>query len=647
MNASEQTFANLLQIEGNFENYHVPKYQRDYAWGSYEWEQLLNDIEENEVEYFVGSIICISENVELIPGATRVFEVVDGQQRLVTLSLVLMAIYYKLSELKNSLTNPDEDEIFKYKKELANIENRLVSRKSKVIDSDTGYYSDKSSKNKYFSLRVQPSTQNNNLKDYLHILGELEVIKGDYRSNYCGVRRLYKAYTFFYNNLPDNYDDIKVLLDKIYSLKFIHISVGTSSDAFVLFETLNNRGIPLSAMDIIKNKMLAQLERQNQMDIDEAYEEWLNLLKYLPEYNDQERFLRQYYNAFKIYPEIKIEKYTRATRSNLIKIYETYIKKNAEATIKSLLNNARIYNCFIEPYSNGFSEARSKYLFDLQRIGSAPSYLFLLYLWNLPEDKMDNREEVIDDLLQFFIKYYLRRNITDIPNTRDLDAINMDIIEKCETFSAKGNKLSSQFIIDMFVNGKEKPASLIKFKESLENNLLNYNYYMARFVLAKLDETFHSKEYKPDLWARNEKGLYVWTVEHIFPQGDNITQDWVNMIAGGDREKAEAVRQKWVHSLGNLTLSGYNSQLSNASFNEKQSLHEDKMFLGYKINIGYKNGLSLNEFPFTINGEKTSLAEVDEWTEDSIIARNDAIVDFTLKLFAFDEEELKVLESGD
>lgn len=166
---------------------------------------------------------------------------------------------------------------------------------------------------------------------------------------------------------------------------------------------------------------------------------------------------------------------------------------------------------------------------------------------------------------------------------------------------------------------------------------------MARYVLTKLDEISHSREYKPDLWARNDKGLLVWTVEHIFPQGSTIPSHWIDMIAGGDKEKAYDIQSRLVHCLGNLTLSGYNSQLSNADFSVKQDLHQDKKFLGYKINIGYKNGLSLNKIGFKYNGITTNLAEIKEWTENAIIARNNTMVDKLLKLFAFEESEMSEL----
>lgn len=641
MNATDPTLANILQIQGNLEHYHVPKYQREYTWGRNEWEQLLVDIEENDIGYFMGSIICIDDNNELGPGESRIFEVVDGQQRLTTLSIVLMSIYYRLLELEESLSSEDEEEKDDYRLLLSNIRKQLVYKKSTINKTESGYFQDKSNKTKYCFLRVRPSTQNSNLSDYLQILNELELIKGDFKSKFCGVRRLYKAYNYFYDNLPDDYEGIKEILHKINSLKFIHISVTSSSDAFVLFESLNNRGVPLSAMDIIKNKMLAHLEKHHNMDIDDAYDEWQRLLKYLPEYKDQERFLRQYYNAFKVYPEIKIEKFTRATKSSLIKIYEQFIKTNAKDTIKRLLEKAEIYNSFIEPNSNGLPEERKKYLLDLGRIGSAPSYLFLLYLCSLSTENIENKESVIDEVLQFFIKYYIRRNITDFPNTRDLDTINMDVIEKCDKHLKEGNKLKSQFVIEAFLNGKEKPSLLKDLKNGLEDNLFYYNSGMARFVLSKLDEISHSREYKPDLWARNEKGLLVWTVEHIFPQGKNIPKCWADMIADGDCKKAEEIHENWVHCLGNLTLSGYNSKLSNASFDDKQNLHENKKFLGHKINIGYKNGLSLNNLSFSVDDEETSLAKIDKWTKTSIEERNIAMVDILLKIFAFNEDELK------
>jgi hypothetical protein len=396
-------------------------------------------------------------------------------------------------------------------------------------------------------------------------------------------------------------------------------------------------------MDIIKNKMLANLEKQHKMNIDDAYEDWQAMLEFLPEYKDQERFLRHYYNAFKVYPDKRIERYTRATKSNLITIFEQYIKKNAKDIFDDLLLKAESYNYLIEPEE--YEENRqTKALIDLRRIGAAPSYLLLLYLYSIDVEYFSDKTNTLNEVLEFLVKYYVRRNITDIPNTRDLDGINIDVIEHCQNAIDSEKKLTSELIIEKLMTGKEKPASINKLKEGIEDNLFYYNAGMARYVLSKLDEISHSREYKPDLWARNDKGLLVWTVEHVFPQGNNIPDYWVDMIADGNKEKAEEIHEEWVHCLGNLTLSGYNSKLSNSSFEEKQSLHENKKFLGYKINIGYKNGLSLNDLKFDCNGALTSLANIETWTQKSIECRNDTMTNILLKLFSFTDDEISEIE---
>lgn len=644
MNATDPSLANILQTQGNLEHYHVPKYQREYTWGKTEWEQLILDIEENDTGYFMGSIICIDDNNELGPGESRIYEVVDGQQRLTTLSILLMAIYSCYLELQNQFDDSaDVDEIEDFKLTLSNIRKQLIHKKNTVNKTESGYFKEK---DKYCFLRVQPSTQKSNFSDYLHILSELGLIKGNYNSKFFGNRRISKAFYFFKDHLPDTLEDLNDLLHKINSLKFIHIAVSSSSDAFTLFESLNNRGVPLSVMDIIKNKMLANLEKQHKMNIDDAYDEWQELLKYVPEYQEQERFLRHYYNAFKVYPEIKIEKFTRATKSNLIKIYEQFIKKNAKSLFDDLIDKASHYNYFIQP-ENYDDSLQTKSLIDLKRIGSSPSYLLLLYLYCLTEKNFNDKEKCLDEILNFLVKYYIRRNITDFPNTRDLDAINIEVIENCQKHLDENKKLNEKIIIEYLVKGKGKPADINKFKEGLEDNLFYYNGGMARYVLTKLDEATHSREYKPDLWTRNEKGLLVWTVEHVLPQGVNIPKSWVDMIAGGDKNIAEKVQSEWVHCLGNLTLSGYNSQLSNASFENKQGLHQDKKFLGYKINIGYKNGLSLNKIDFDYNGKSTNLSKINTWTEEAIESRNTTMVNSLLRLFSFTENEFNELNIDD
>ena len=97
-----------------------------------------------------------------------------------------------------------------------------------------------------------------------------------------------------------------------------------------------------------------------------------------------------------------------------------------------------------------------------------------------------------------------------------------------------------------------------------------------------------TKETWVDLWKYEGK-LFVWTIEHIFPQGENIPASWVTMIADGDAKKAKAIQEIHVHKLGNLTISGFNSALGNKSFKDKRDRTDSK-----GREVGYKNGLKLN-----------------------------------------------------
>lgn len=628
---SEQTFSALIGIEGNQWHYHIPRFQREYVWGKYNWSKLLEDIYDNDPGHYMGSVICVNETNELSPSNELVYEVVDGQQRLTTLSILLAAIY---SKFVNEVTTiqPELKEDHEYIIKCNNIRQRLLKKvEVKFNQLPWGVFK---TANLTYCLRVQPSTQENNLDDYKYILSEIGVLPEISKPKNCGNRKLYKAFKYFHNNIPDDFNRLKDLLERINKLSFIHISESSQSKAFLLFETLNYRGVPLSAIDIIKNKMLATLESKHNIKIDDSYDQWQKLLENLPEDN-QDRFLRQFYNAFKFNQEIKIEKITKATGSTTIAIYENLIKKDAKKIFEDLSEKSRIYNQLIEPEKYPVSTLNNK-LIDLDRISAAPSYTFLLYLFAIKEDSFAERN-VKEKIVDLLCKYYFRRNITDFPSTRDLDAINIDLIEQCQKEITGGKKISFEFISNVILNGKGKPSDLETLKKSLSDNLFYNNEGMARYALARLDETSHSREYAPNLWARNEKGLYVWTIEHIFPQGNNIPKEWVDMITGGNKEEAEKIRGEWVHCLGNLTLSGYNSRLSNQSFDKKQGKAEANIF-GNKIYIGYKNGLTLNKIEFNTGISEISLATANDWKKEHIIARNEQMVKMLLQLFKFDNE---------
>ena len=160
---------------------------------------------------------------------------------------------------------------------------------------------------------------------------------------------------------------------------------------------------------------------------------------------------------------------------------------------------------------------------------------------------------------------FTRRNVTDKPPTRQMDQGLINLVEACATRISGGLNLEFDWFVEKLLD-YVKPASVDEFRSTLEGDIYKNNTWMARYVLIQIDQMNNSKEfYSPDFWARDDKDRFIWTVEHVLPQADKLPDHWVKMIAGGDRKKASDLQDAWVHRLGNLTMSGYNSDLSTTS----------------------------------------------------------------------------------
>ncbi|MEI6090160.1 MAG: DUF262 domain-containing HNH endonuclease family protein [bacterium] len=637
-------FSNLLDIESNLIIYEVPKFQRVYSWKLTNWEYLFEDIvlsnpKEHDYHY-LGSFITVQNSI-IRAGEEICLEIVDGQQRFITLSLLLMSIYVRLKEiaqLDENIKN-NHSHIFR----LVSLEKRLFK------ETNSPEYKhiqvNRNNENKTYCLRLIPSDQNDDLKYYIYLFRKILI--GDNIKPLRGFAssQISKCFEYFENRLEKfSYEEIQNFLEKVLALNIVDISAKSLNQAYIMFETLNNRGVPLSAMDIIKNKFLVGLQN-NEIPMNDSFKKWKILVNNLGDYSNQDRFLRQFYNAFKYKDNIKLEGYNIATSRKLVDIYLNIITQNSNVLgtiFDDMIDKSKNYNNFINPDDLQNNESINKKLLNLNYIGAATSYTSLMYFFSLEESCFENnaKTQILSDILDFYIKYYVRRNITDFPATRDLDAIQIDLISHCNSKLNKIEKLNSNIIINHLLSStKWKVTNLRTFEEILSNGMYDRNVGMTRFVLTYLNDQHETREDNNNLWKRNDKNKLIWTIEHVFPKGDNIPVEWVNMIADGDKEKAKDYQFQHVHRLGNLTLSGYNSRLSDQSFDKKQNCEEETI-LGIKLNLGYKNGLALNDLEFIINdnNEKRSLASADKWSIDYIEGRTKAIVKSLLDIFKFENE---------
>ena len=596
----------ILSSDGNF-YYTIPKYQREYTWSYREWEALYDDISENNDEYFIGSIICIPLGDAINP----FLEVIDGQQRLTTISLFLTAIYTRLKERKNYLSEDDEDVLPSMRKSLK-------------------------SKNSPNEMKLVPQVQNYNKDDFDFLMNTVGLRTATAPKHpYYAMRKIARCYNYFLNRIDKEMenmvgsDSVDFLLGKFNKVKqamLVKIEVSSHSDAYVLFESLNNRGTPLTAIDLMKNLIMARAESNN-LTIDDCFNRWQLLLGNLSDdYGIQERFFRQYYNAFKhrLNEPFQSDNDRKkdplgvvATRSNLLNIFESLINKNLPSFLEDILRCGQIYSWLI------LQDAETPYhkaLEDLDHIQGAPSYLLLMYLMRT-QLALAITQEQINNLIYLLAKYFVRRNITDYPNTRDLTRIFMDIISKIEESHSTGDD-----VINLIIETLSAPsncASDEQFKRSLEGDVYKDNVGATRYILCKLAESAMTQETWTDLWRRTDKKVFVWTIEHIFPEGENIPQCWVDMNASGDRDLAKKYLEEYTHKIGNLTITGYNSTLGNKSFEEKR---DRKSKDGQRF-IGYKNGLDINR----------EIANKESWSIEDIKARTASLVDNLMAVYKFPE----------
>jgi len=577
-------------------SYHIPKYQREYVWGKWNWEALFDDIEESQGGHFLGSIICINTQKDSHKPAD--LELVDGQQRMTTITLFYLAIY---KYLKENLPKVDDDELELEQKV------QLMSLRKKIVLDNT--------------IRLEPSYSNNNLNDYTWIFSnEIKQIKAIKKPKFLGLRQISRAFIFFTNRLNEinedgnplyNYKSVQDLLNKLNSATLVKIDVATHADAFTLFETLNNRGVPLSAIDLIKNKLLGHLEKiGSSSTLDENFDRWNQIITNLTdEYKVQERFLRQFYNAYRLEKSIEVAKTPKALRSNLIRIYEELINRDVNFIFDRLEEASEIYSNHISYESDENSIELVKALRNLENVNGADGYMLLLFVTKRFEITEQEKIKLIDLLC----KYFIRRNVTDSPPTRDLTNHFMDIIADSEKLS----RYDFESIKSIILN-KGKPASETTFREKLNGDLYEENVGATRYILSSIEATItETKEKYVNFYARS-KNKFVWTVEHIFPQGENIPDHWVQMIADGDKVAAQEVRKFWVHKLGNLTLTGYNSQLSNMSLDKKQNRKSNDGKY-----IGFKNGLAINE----------EIKDISSWEKENIQRRTDEMVERAIEIF--------------
>lgn len=515
-------------MEGSKKRFIIPVYQRNYDWKIENCKQLYDDliqvIKNNSKTHFFGSIVSVYEP----SGRNTEFLIIDGQQRLTTMSLLFLALYNLLEE--KIIISEDE------------------SLKDQIYED-------------FLVDKYQPQEKRMKLKPIKNDQKAFSKLFNS-KDDYIKDSNLTINYSYFYERIQKQEITIDELFDAICRLEIINITLNNEDNPQLIFESLNSTGLDLSEGDKIRNYILMGLPKQKQ---DEYYEKYWNCIEKCTKY-DVSSFIRDYLSVKqlvipsqkKVY--INFKKYVEDSSLKIIEILE------------NLLSYAKRYNILLCGKTS--SKELNSCINRLNRLETTVTRPFFLEVLRLYDENQINLNEVTE-AFSITESYLFRRTICDLPTNalnkiflllnREImryDGTDSNYIEKLK-FALLSKKDRARFPNDddfslMFT---EKPIYQMNSKNKI-------------YILERL-ENFGTLEDK-DIYRHYDEGEY--SIEHIMPQ--HLTPAWIKELG----DSYEEIHDTWLHRIANLTLTAYNSKYSNSTFVEKKTMKNGFEDSGIRLN---------------------------------------------------------------
>lgn len=567
LQAGETTLNKLLNTSRQFI---VPIFQRNYSWQKSQYEQLWFDILraskfKEKQNHFIGSIVYIDMGTPA--GRPQQLLLIDGQQRLTTISILLCAIkdYVQKFNLETKLIN------------LAKIKNQFL------------YNSDEIDEDKYkLLLNVQDK------ETYIKLIDNTIFTVNKPATN------IIKCYEFFYERIEDfikEYGQIDEIYAGIFKLSLVSISLDKDSDnPQMIFESMNSTGKDLSQTDLLRNYLLMDLTPEKQTRLYKTYwkpmEELFGEDIYKNDVNKFDYFIRDFLTL----------KSDTGYICKINNVYENfkryYLDNNCEkfAVLKDLFTYAKYYAC-IDLLQEKDDELKL-YWQEFKKLDSHVVYPFLLKLYDDYSCQILIKED-FKKILQVVISYLWRRAICEIP-TNSLSKTFATLYQAVD----KDDYVNSVIKAFVFKSSYKRFPSDYEVREKLQTKDI-YHFRLRKYLLEALENYYHKEPI--DLNTAN------YTIEHIMPQNIEHNLSWQQMLG----EDWQEVHSLYLHTLGNLTITGYNAEMSNKSFVEKVNGES-----------GFKHShLKLNE----------SIAQSDVWNKKAIQRRTNILTDIILKIWKYPE----------
>lgn len=567
LQAGETTLNKLLNTSRQFI---VPIFQRNYSWQKSQYEQLWFDILraskfKEKQNHFIGSIVYIDMGTPA--GRPQQLLLIDGQQRLTTISILLCAIkdYVQKFNLETKLIN------------LAKIKNQFL------------YNSDEIDEDRYkLLLNVQDK------ETYIKLIDNTIFTVNKPATN------IIKCYEFFYERIEDfikQHGQIDEIYAGIFKLSLVSISLDKDSDnPQMIFESMNSTGKDLSQTDLLRNYLLMDLTPEKQTRLYKTYwksmEELFGEDIYKNDVNKFDYFIRDFLTL----------KSDTGYICKINNVYENfkryYLDNNCEkfVVLKDLFTYAKYYAC-IDLLQEKDDELKL-YWQEFKKLDSHVVYPFLLKLYDDYSCQILIKED-FKKILQVVISYLWRRAICEIP-TNSLSKTFATLYQAVD----KDDYVNSVIKAFVFKSSYKRFPSDYEVREKLQTKDI-YHFRLRKYLLEALENYYHKEPI--DLNTAN------YTIEHIMPQNIEHNLLWQQMLG----EDWQEVHSLYLHTLGNLTITGYNAEMSNKSFWEKVNGES-----------GFKHShLKLNE----------SIAQSDVWNKKAIQRRTNILTDIILKIWKYPE----------
>ena len=553
--------ANFLGQNGR--QYKIPVYQRNYEWSWEQCDKLFEDVvtagQRNQL-HFCGSIVF--KPIAPTKGIGNNI-VIDGQQRLTTIYILLKAL-----------------------SDMAQNDSEKMLPQGAIFNTDqyNQFQLDETSK-----MKLKPAKDNNDQ------LLDLIYDKHDKIDTTCEIYRNYEHFCDLIRGKQAEGITVSDIYRGIGLLTVAVIQLDDNDNAQEIFERINSTGIPLSLSDKIRNFVL-----MTEVDQDRLYESyWLKAEQILS--RDQlEGFFLDYLN-------FKMDGFTKeSTAYDDFKALYVRGRYTNETMLGEILHYAQQYHAFYCGDKLHLSNEANQFLDSLRKLNQTTVYIFLFSVFD------DFEAGVIDDetlckVLRLLLNYSIRRLICEV-GSNSLRGLYKTLYGR--VFNRPENKNNYYDAIVSFLlqlTSKDVMPSDAEFVVALKERNLYRKNALCKYLLVAI-ENQGKEQIKTD----------ALTIEHIMPQNKNLSTAWQKML-GSDWE---LVRERYLHTLGNLTLTGYNSELGDLPFAEKLDMLSDK---NTHVTVLYSD-----------------VKDKTEWNAQTIEARSERLSKKVLKLFPIELPTTKI-----